>query len=62
MTLQTSMRSQTVSSNLYVLAAGVHRVLEGCEGMIEANKGIRETESKTFFSFFRDLPNSGVLG
>lgn len=61
MTLQTSMRSQTVSSKLYVLAAGVHRVLEGCEGMIEANKGIRETESKTF-SFFRDLPNSGVLG
>lgn len=62
MTLQTSMRSQTVSSKLYVLAAGVHRVLEGCESMIEANKGIRETESKTFFSFFRDLPNSGVLG
>lgn len=62
MTLQTSMRSQTVSSKLYVLAAGVHRVLEGCEGMIEANKGIRETESKTFFSFFRALPNSGVLG
>lgn len=51
-----------MSSKLYVLAAGVHRVLEGCEGMIEANKGIRETESKTFFSFFRDLPNSGVLG
>lgn len=62
MTLQTSMRSQTASSKLYVLTPGVHRVLEGCEGMIKANRGIRETDSKTFFSFFRDLPNSGVLG